>query len=286
MPPAIRARFAACLPLVLAAVLLAPAAAAEPLTGRYQARPGAVFACGGLFGDCEVLQLEGWVEIETFALTFPGSPPAVRFLASDLRLRALDDGSVVPFPAATDLQLAELEVTSGSVNNIDFASPPGAAQTVQLNLWGVVDPEAAGETHVLLRGVYDEGCCDRFSYEIGGVIFDWTAPLGEPPALRLADGFSVMVEWRDDRGGSGVATPITFDDRSGHFWFFRPDNPELLVKTIDACEPFGRWWFFAAGLTNVEVTLRVEGPGGERTYTSTAGEPFAPILDTDAFPCL
>lgn len=285
MPPTRRSRFAACLPPILAAALVAPAATAEPLTGRYQARPAPVFACGGLFGDCEVLQLEGWVEIETFAIVFPGSPPAVRFLASDLRLRAVDDGSVTPFPAPGDLQLAELRVTTGSGNNVSFASPPGSAQTVQLELWGVVDDEAAGESHVLLSGVYDEGCCDRVRYEIGGVLFDWTAPLGEPPALRLADGFSVRAEWRDGRGGSGVATPIAFDDRSGHFWFFRPDNPELLVKVIDACEPFGSRWFFAAGLTDVEVAIRVEGPGGVRTYTRPAGQPFAPILDTGAFPC-
>jgi hypothetical protein len=76
MPSTIRSRFAACLPLVLAAALVAPVAAAEPLSGRYQARPGAVFACGGLVGDCEVLQLEGWVEIETFAIVFPGTGSA------------------------------------------------------------------------------------------------------------------------------------------------------------------------------------------------------------------
>ena len=286
MQSTIRSRFAACLPLVLAAALVAPAAAAEPISGRYQARPGAVFGCGGLFGDCRVFQLEGWVEIETLAIVFPGSPPAVRFLASDLRLRALDDGSVVPFPSPGDLQLAELQVTSGSQHDITFGSPPGSEQTVRLDLWGVVDPEAAGESHLLLSGVYDEGCCDRFRYETGGVIFDWTAPLGEPPALRLVDGFSVLVEWRDGQGGSGVATPIAFDDRSGHFWFFRSDNPELLVKVIDACEPFGRWWFFAAGLTDVAVEIRVEGPGGVKTYTRPGGQPFAPILDTDTFPCV
>lgn len=232
MPPTIRSRFAACLPLALAAALVAPVAAAEPLTGRYQARPGAVFACGGLFGECEVLQLEGWVEIETFAIVFPGTPSAVRFLASDLRLRALDDGSVVPFPSPGDLPLAELEVTDGSGNNISFASPPDSEQTVQLDLWGVVDDEAAFESHVLLRGVYDEGCCDRFRYEIGGVIFDWTAPLGEPPALRLADGSAcpsngatagAAAAWRRrppstaapaTSGSSGPTTPSFWSRRS------------------------------------------------------------------------
>jgi hypothetical protein len=58
---------------------------------------------------------------------------------------------------------------------------------------------------------------------------------------------------------------------------------------IDACEePFGRFWFFAAGLTDVEVEIRVKGPAifeAEKVYTSPAGTPFAPILDTEGFDC-
>jgi hypothetical protein len=276
-------------PLVLAALLAAATAGAEPLSGRYQARPSPVVGCGGFSGECRVFQLEGWVEVETFGIVFPGSLPAVRFLASDLRLRSVGDDTSFPFPAPGDLELAQLVVVNGAQHIVDFANPPGAQQTVELNLLGVEDPEQSGETHFLLSGFYDEGCCDRFRYEIGGVLFDWTGPLAQPPALFLDHGFRVTVTWRAGRGGSGVGTPIAFDGASGRFWFFQPDNPELLVKVIDACEePFGRFWFFAAGLTDVEVEIRVEGPAifeDEKVYTSPAGTPFASILDTEGFDC-
>jgi hypothetical protein len=276
------------LPLALAAALavalLPPIAdAAAPLpSGTYRARPAPVLACGGLVGDCRVLLLEGSLDLSLIGPPELGAPLVPSIERSDLALRALD-GVASPFPAASDLPLTALAGTDAGSHYL-FTSPDGAFQTVRLELW------PASDEAFLLRGTYDEGCCDRFRYEIGGVLFDFTgggAGDGEE-ALRLIDGaFHVAVGWRDHDGtGSGAGIPIAVDDRSGHFWFFRPDNPELMVKVIDACDPFGRWWFFAAGLTDVEVEIRVEGPGGEKTYANPSGTPFAPILDTDAFPCL
>ncbi|HUO85842.1 MAG TPA: hypothetical protein VM617_00510 [Thermoanaerobaculia bacterium] len=268
--------------IVLCLGLLAAAGAeAQPFAGRYQARPGPVIACGGFAGECRVMQIEGWIDFEIDALSFPGDTPAVHFADSDLRLRRLDADSTSPFPAPTDLQLSELEVVLGA-GDVSFASPPGSIQTVELDLW------QQGDTHFVLAGTYDEGCCDRFRYEIGGVLFDWTGPPQSQQALYLMGAqFRVQVGWRDHEGGSGVGTPIAFDDRSGNFWFFRPDNPELMVKVINACEPFGRFWIFAAGLTDVEVEIRVNGPGifDEKVYLRPAGQPFEAILDTEGFSC-
>jgi hypothetical protein len=44
---------------------------------------------------------------------------------------------------------------------------------------------------------------------------------------------------------------------------------------------------FAAGLTDVEATLTVvdSATGAVRTYNNPLGEPFRPILDTEAFGC-
>jgi hypothetical protein len=98
--------------------------------------------------------------------------------------------------------------------------------------------------------------------------------------------FRVQAAWRTPQGdsGSGQARQLTSD--SGSFWFFDNTNTELDVKVLDACvPPFDRFWFFAAGLTNVEVTLTVEDLAGNetRTYTNALGSPFAPVLDTNAF---
>lgn len=108
-----------------------------------------------------------------------------------------------------------------------------------------------------------------------------------PTALCLNDErFLVTSEWgsRHGVGGYGWAAPLT--DDSGYVWFFVDQNVELMVKLLDACSTtFHRFWFFAAGLTDVAVTLRVYDTrgGGVRTYFSPLEQPFIPVQDTDAF---
>lgn len=76
------------------------------------------------------------------------------------------------------------------------------------------------------------------------------------------------------------------DDSLGYFHFFSASNVELLVRVIDACQVNGHYWVFAAGMTNVEVTLTVTDleNGQATSYFSPLGtKPMAPILDTRAF---
>jgi hypothetical protein len=129
-----------------------------------------------------------------------------------------------------------------------------------------------------------------------GLIVDEVMELTETtPPPCVADGtthclqqgrFRVRADWRDFQGGSGAAHALLGAAESGEFWFFWPDNTELLVKVLDGCglAP-GAYWVFAAGLTNVEVTLTVEdtATAQQRTYSNALGVPFAPILDTAAF---
>lgn len=273
---------------VCAAALFATGAAeAQPRPGRYQARPAPLLADGG---DPPTLgfawELAGWVEVEPTE-PFPGSRVGVRIVDSNLIVREgplFEVGGgpyaqVDRFPNPGD-ELWRFEPSAGEADStLRLLSNWG--ERAVLGLWWPDDDR------FLLRGWYRESAIGGLHYEIGTMLFDWVGPAGEPPTLHAVDGrFAVSVVWHDGHGGSGHGSPVTLDDRSGIFWFFRPDNPELLVKLIDACEPFGRWWFFASGLTDVEVVIRVQGPGGERTYTSPAGEPFAPILDTDALPCV
>lgn len=257
-------RSAAALAAVLAAVALAlPASAQEVLT--YRAKPGTVLACGGVTGDCRVLTIEGSLELA-----------GNQIVGSRLVLRELD-GTASPFPAAGDLPL-----TGAVGDGWIFVSPPGAQQSFRLErMWRHPSPRQSFQ----LRGTYDEGCCDRFRYEINAL---FVLVGGGGQQLRLSqDTFRIGVRWTDHQGTTGAGTPSPLGVRSGSFWFFRSDNPELLVKLIDACDLVGHWWFFAAGLTDVAVEIQVEGPGGAaRTYERPVGEPFAPILDTAAFPCL
>ena len=82
---------------------------------------------------------------------------------------------------------------------------------------------------------------------------------------------------------SGNAVPLSTE--SGYFWFFGEDNLEILIKVIDGCPINQRFWVFGAGLTDVQLTLTVTdtATGQKKTYSNTAGQGFAPILDTGAF---
>ena len=108
-----------------------------------------------------------------------------------------------------------------------------------------------------------------------------------PDILQLHRGrFRVEVEWRDFAGatGAGRVAPASSDD-SGLFWFFSPDNWEMLVKVVDGCGVNGHLWVLAAATTNVEYTLRVTDThdGSSRSYSNPLGNAAATIVDPSAF---
>jgi hypothetical protein len=108
-----------------------------------------------------------------------------------------------------------------------------------------------------------------------------------PTRLCLADGrFQVDVEWVAENGTSGQGNSIDLTDDTGAFWFFDDENVEILIKVLDKCaSAFDSFWVFAAGLTNVEVTLTVTDTdtGMVKIYENPLNQPFQPIQDTSAF---
>ncbi|MGE5232896.1 MAG: hypothetical protein ACM3OB_02205 [Acidobacteriota bacterium] len=83
--------------------------------------------------------------------------------------------------------------------------------------------------------------------------------------------------------GNGHANVLTSD--TGWFWFFNSANVESIIKVINGCGLNNRYWVFAAGLTNVKVTITVTDTAHGTTWTrvNNQGTPFAPIQDTSAF---
>ena len=79
-----------------------------------------------------------------------------------------------------------------------------------------------------------------------------------PTTLCLTnDRFRVTANWRTRQGdtGQGQAQELTSD--TGYFWFFRPENVEMVIKVLDGCGLNQRFWVFAGGLTDVEVDIEV-----------------------------
>jgi hypothetical protein len=107
----------------------------------------------------------------------------------------------------------------------------------------------------------------------------------DPQSLCLSNGrFKVQAAWQSSTSsGNGTAIPGSSD--TGQFWFFSASNVEMVVKVLNGCGINNRFWVFAGGLTNVEVTMTVTDMSNStvKTYMNNLNTPFAPIQDTNAF---
>jgi plastocyanin len=103
--------------------------------------------------------------------------------------------------------------------------------------------------------------------------------------LCLDGRFEVEADWLSGFGAAGSAHAVSLTRNSGYFWFFEPSNVEVIVKRLDACAISRGQWFFAAGMTDVGVQLRVTDTftGEVKNYSSASGTPFPPIQDLAAF---
>jgi hypothetical protein len=102
----------------------------------------------------------------------------------------------------------------------------------------------------------------------------------------MAGRFKVTATFDAGHGNAGDAHAVPVGD-SGLLWFFSSSNIEVALKVLDGCALGGHFWFFAGGLTDVQVTLLVTDTqtGATRTYHNPLGTAFAPIQDTSAFSC-
>lgn len=104
----------------------------------------------------------------------------------------------------------------------------------------------------------------------------------------LHDGrYEVRVTWLARNGATGDATaasPATRD--AGLFWFFDPDNWEILVKVLDGCALNDHVWVYGASTTDLGYIIRVTdtATGVEREYRNEPGMPASAITDATAFP--
>jgi hypothetical protein len=97
--------------------------------------------------------------------------------------------------------------------------------------------------------------------------------------------FRAKVSWKiaaTGETGVGRSHPLTAD--TGAFWFFGPDNLELMIKVLDGRAVNGHFWVFYGALSNVEYTITVTdtATGNEKIYPNPAGR-LASRADTSAF---
>ncbi len=109
-----------------------------------------------------------------------------------------------------------------------------------------------------------------------------------PSATRLClqgGRFAVEADWRDFEGntGKGKAVPLPGGD-TGYFWFFGPENVEVVLKVLDGRPLNGKFWVFYGALSSVKYTLTVTDTetGQIKKYENPSGR-LGSVADTGAF---
>ena len=193
-------------------------------------------------------------------------------------------GMVPPNPATTDSGNCDVVITDDV-----WGFPAGARHMVATSCFC---PPAAPFAHVHDAGsgdiLHDFSDAAEFMSatrpsQLGRLALD---PIDPGTAQVLRNGqWWIDLETAPFIGIGGTGSLVEPD--SGLFYFFDADNWEMLIQVLNACgnPDFNNYWVFAAGLTNVEVTLTVTDTQSDvtKTYTNPLGTPFQPITDTSAF---
>lgn len=274
-------------------VALPARATGAPMTYQHEGRQHVVVAVG-----------EGRQTMQLVALSLrgdlPQNPGELRFLSS---ATTLDEGAV-----SAEIALARLGGSDGEVS-VALSANNGSAtlgEDLTVDLAEVTWADGDATERRIGVEVIDDSLVEgpetlRIALETptGGAtlaepsthlltIEDNDFPPCEPGAHTLClqgTRFEVTATYRTPQGvaGSGTVSLLTSD--TGYFTFFDEDNVELVVKVLDACSDFDGYWVFAAGLSDIEVALRVvdTASGTQRNYTSAQGMPFQPVADTGTF---
>lgn len=213
--------------------------------------------------------------------------------------------SLLGFALAASAALAEAQVasftyqpttptTATPVNFTDTSEPSPTAWT-----WDFGDPASGAANNSTVQNpthIYSTSGQYTVTLTVtGGSVAQQTitvAPAGAaacdtPTTLCLDNNrFQVTANWTKNTGESGVGTRVKLTDESGYFWFFDPNNVEMVVKVLNGCALNGAYWVFAAGLTNVQVDWLVTDTLTGATFVGTnpQGMAFVPVQETRAFP--
>ncbi|HVT16773.1 MAG TPA: ELWxxDGT repeat protein [Thermoanaerobaculia bacterium] len=221
---------------------------------------------------------------------------ALVFVASDLAgsygLWRLDPGSgAASFvaPAHQGLQFL-LRVVDG-VLLFERFDPPNAhslwrSDGTPAGTWSV--PSAAGAlqeftaagSRVFFQAADDAHGAELWAADRGALT--GVSCLADETKLCLAGGrFAVSVRFQDPFGsgarleGHALPPPAASGagDQSGLFWFFSPDDVELIVKVLDGHAVNQSFWVFYGALSDVEYWLTVTDTktGVTKTYHNPAG---------------
>lgn len=119
---------------------------------------------------------------------------------------------------------------------------------------------------------------DRNSHTVlasrGFISLDTSPCVAGDSTLCVGGGrFEVKALWRDFQGQTGVGHAGGLTSDTGYFWFFNPENIEVVIKVLDARYINEHYWIFFGALSTVEYTLTIRDTltGESKSYNNPSG---------------
>jgi hypothetical protein len=231
--------------------------------------PGGLFSIAALAGESDVVV--GVNQRGTYRST---SSPAPNWISTKAGLTSLKISAVVARPD----EPADLFAAGNGGGGVFRSSDGGRS-------WAPVQSGLAN-TDVYALAFDPTG---RFLFAgtgDGAFVLDLNAAGCGESNLCLNQGrFRASVTWRAVHiGTNGIGHPVPIADDTGSFWFFSPNNLELMIKVLDGRAVNGRYWVFFGALSDVEyeVTVTDTTTGAVKTYRNEQGT-LASVADTSAF---
>ncbi len=109
--------------------------------------------------------------------------------------------------------------------------------------------------------------------------------IADSRSFCVQDGrFRVEATWSTPDLGSGDGQAVALTAETGYFWFFSPENVEIVLKVLDGRGINGHWWVFFGALSDVDYTLRITdtATGAVKVFHNAQGK-LASVSDIDAF---
>ncbi len=182
----------------------------------------------------------------------------------------------------TSFALAVLNRTTSTWVEIPFAVPPDTTSVRVVELHPGVDYTF----RVRARNAYGTSGPSN-SASATTYVDDNGCVAGENELCLLGGRFRARVSFSDPAIGGGVmnAAAIPSTDQTGMFWFFGPENVELVVKMIDGRDANGHFWVFYGGITDLKFDLEIEDTvtGHTAVYQNSRGD-ICGNADVLAFP--
>jgi hypothetical protein len=183
-------------------------------------------------------------------------------------------------------------VFAGSLTNLEYwlevtDSGTGGSGTVRIYHNKQGDTRGFADTAFPATGASDIKEVASFSPKQDPVTQTGTAAAGacvaDAQTLCLLGRYEVEVTWKTAAGQTGAGTAVPDSDNSGFFWFFGPENLELVVKILDGTSLNGKTWVFYGSLSDVEYTVKVTdtATGKVKTYRNQQGS-LSGAADTSA----